>query len=104
MTASKCATHMSWRRLQEGRRGKRKRPHTDQYEEGIAKAPSTNHSKEKIGRLRASIPRIGAGEVHWLQGNALSDAHSNRSVNTSLFRLFVIALIPQHCCQVVHAR
>jgi hypothetical protein len=24
------------------------------------------------------------GEVHWLQGNALNDAYSNRSINTSL--------------------
>ena len=36
MTASECATCMLWLRLEEGGRGKRKRPHIDQYEEGIA--------------------------------------------------------------------
>ena len=36
MTASKCATSMSWLRLEEGGRGKRKRAHIGQYEEGIA--------------------------------------------------------------------
>jgi hypothetical protein len=33
-SASKCATCMSWRRLEERGLGKRKRPHTNQYEEG----------------------------------------------------------------------
>jgi hypothetical protein len=50
MTASKCATCMSWLRLEEGGRGKRKWPHIDQYEEGITQGAIDESDYRKIGR------------------------------------------------------
>jgi hypothetical protein len=48
MTTSKCAICISWLRLEEGGREKRKRPHIDQYEEC---------KDNYFGQLRESIFR-----------------------------------------------
>jgi hypothetical protein len=52
MTASKCAICMSWLRPEEGGRGKRKRPHIDQYEEGIAQGAIDESQQGKMVDLR----------------------------------------------------